>query len=121
MTKSELKTGMIVTMRDGHKLTVYKNCACSFENDIHKDVLTDASVDRWHPLEYFTEDLLNNQGYPEFDIVKIEIVRYPYDFNKYPFNAKIYKTIWERPNPAKKMTVAEIEKILGYKIEVVSE
>lgn len=121
MTKSELKTGMIVTRRDGNKLTVYRDCACSFAHHIHKDVIVDASGEVWHPLDYFTEDLLNNKGYPEYDIVKVEVVRHPHDFNKFPHNAKISKVLWERPEPAKKMTVAEVEAILGYKVEIVSE
>lgn len=120
MTKSELKTGMIVTRRDGKKLTVYRNCACSASHRIYNDVIVDASCECWHPLEYYTEDLINNNNFPEFDIVKVELVHHPYDYNKYPFDAKVVKVLWERNEP-KKMTVAEIEAILGYKIEVVSE
>lgn len=121
MTKSELKTGMIVTRRDGKKLTVYKDCVCAFENEIHKNVLVDASRACWHPLDYFSEDLRNLKGYSEFDIVKVEIVHHPYDFNEYPNKAKVDYVAWERSEPAKKMTVAEIEAILGYKVEIVSE
>lgn len=118
MTKSELKTGMIVTRRDGKKLTVYRNCACSFEHD--EDVLVDASTSSWHSLDYYTEDLINTKGFPEFDIIKVELVHHAYDFNKYPDCAKINKILWTRDD-AKKMTVAEVEKILGYKVEIVSE
>lgn len=120
MTKSELKTGMIVTRRDGKKMTVYRNCACSFAGEIHNDVLVDASDKTWHTLDYYTEDLINDKGYHEFDIVKVELVNHPYDFNKYPFDAKINKTLWERSD-AQKLTVADIEKILGYKVEIVAE
>lgn len=120
MTKSELKTGMIVTQRGGKKLTVYRNCVCSFGSSIHNDVLVDAGVDCWHSLDYYTEDLRSNKGYPEFDIVKVELAHHPYDFNKYPHEAKVTKVLWER-SEVKKMTVAEVEKILGYKVEIVSE
>ena len=120
MTKSELKTGMIVTQRCGKKLTVYRDCACSFEHSIHKNVFVDASAETWHPLDYYTEDLINNKGYHEYDIVKVELAHHPYDFNKYPFDAKVDKVLWERDN-TRKMTVAEIEMILGYGVEIISE
>ena len=121
MTKSELKTGMIVTRRDGKRLTVYRNCACSFGHSIHNDVFVDASDEIWHSMEYYSEDLKNLKGYPEYDIVKVELVWHPYDYNKYPFDADRTKVLWERTDPKKKMTVAEIESILGYKVEIVSE
>ena len=53
MTKSELKTGMIVTRRDGKKLTVYRNCACLFTHPIHYDVLVDASIPSWESLDSY--------------------------------------------------------------------
>ncbi len=120
MTKSELKTGMIVTQRCGKKLTVYRDCVCSYEAHIHKDVFVDASSKTWHPFDYYTEDLINDKGYHEFDIIKVELAHHPYDFNKYPLDANVDKILWERSD-TRKMTVAEIEKILGYKVEVVSE
>ena len=120
MTKSDLKTGMIVTRRDGKKWTVYRNCACAFSHQIHDDVFVDASISSWEPFEYYTEDLLNKSGRTELDIMKIELVHHPYDFNKFPCNAKVDKILWVRDD-TKKMTVAEIESILGYKVEIVSD
>ena len=120
MTKSELKTGMIVTQSNGKKLTVYRNCACSYGGKLHDDVIVDASDMTWHPFDYYTEDLINDQGYHEFDIVKVELAHHPYDFNKYPLDAKVDKVLWER-SETQKMTVADIEKILGYKVEIVAE
>lgn len=120
MTKSELKTGMIVTRRDGKKMTVYRNCACSFTRPSHSDVFVDASISCWSPFEHYTEDLKATHEYKEFDIVKVELARHPYDFNEYPDSAKIDKVLWIR-DEKKKMTVAEIENILGYKVEIVSE
>lgn len=120
MTKSELKTGMIVTRRDGRKLTVYRDCVCSFEDAIHNDVFVNGTSKCWHSFDYFDEDLTNNHGYKEFDIMKVELAHHPYDFNRYPNNADVTKVLWEREE-VKKMTVAEVEAILGYKVEIVSE
>ena len=120
MTKSELKTGMIVTMRNGKKMTVYRDCACSFAHPNHNDVFVDAFTSSWSSLNSYTEDLKNKSGYVEFDIVKVELVHYPYDYNKYPNFAKVDDVLWTREK-TKKLTVAEIENILGYKVEIVSE
>ena len=120
MTKSELKTGMIVTRRDGKKLTVYRDCACSFAHHIHYDVFVDASTFSWEPFNSYAEDLTSKNGYNEFDIVKVELVHHPYDFNRFPDDAHIEEILWTRDG-AKKMTVEEIENVLGYKVEIVSK
>jgi hypothetical protein len=120
MTKSELKTGMIVTRRDGKKMTVYRNCVCSFAHPSYNDVFVDASALAWSSFDSYTEDLKSKFGYAEFDIVKVELVHQPYDYNKYPDYAKVDDVLWPQDN-AKKLTVAEIESILGYKVEIVSE
>ena len=120
MTKSELKTGMVVTRRDGKKLTVYRNCACSFTHPIYNDVFVNAETMTWHSMDDYNEDLTTSEGSSKFDIVLVELVHHPYDFNQHTNNAMKEKTIWER-NPPKKMTVAEIEAELGYRVEIISE
>ena len=120
MTKSELKTGMIATMRNGKKLTVYRNCACSFAHPNHNDVFVDASNSSWSSFNSYTEDLKSKSGHVELDIVKVELVHHPYDYNKYPNFAIVDKVLWTREE-TKKLTVEEIESILGYKVEIVSE
>ena len=119
MTKSELKTGMIVTRRDGKKLTVYRNCVCLACYSKNNDVIVDALNDNWDLLDYYTEDL-THKDFHKFDIIKVELVCHPYDYNKHTSYAKISKTLWER-NDTKKLTIAEIESILGYNVEIISE
>jgi len=135
MTKSDLRTGMVVTLRNGNKYTVYLNCH-NHNNDhsssdrLFRDVLVNSSYghldDPWLSLCNYNEDLtrkLRTVGdHLDFDIVKVQTMLHPQHLNTVPEKVATYETIWERkePNP-KQMTVAEIEKELGYKVEIVSE
>lgn len=116
MTKSELKTGMIVTYRDGKQRVVFKDTTM-FE--CNKNFITDGV--NWSLLSTWEEDLTCS-FFKEMDIMKVEVAtsfvmmcRNPVDIP-----SSYRKTIWERPTP-KKMTVSEIESILGYKIEIIAE
>lgn len=104
-TKSDLKDGMVVEYRNG----------------IRYLVLGDKLIGEftWASLKHIREDLLSNSGVLTIDKV--------YTTSAYRlgqlFNDKFLTLIWERPKeePAKKMTVEEIEKELGYKVEIVSD
>ena len=104
-TKSDLKDGMVVEYADGRRRM--------FLND---KVMGD---DCYTPLIHFNDDLTHSRVNSN-DIVKV--------YNSSACVLKDYRKdnyltlVWERPEePAKKMTVAEIEKELGYKVEIVSE
>ena len=118
MTKSELKTGMVVTTREGHKYRVYRNIATEYTNisDKENDVLVGSLAD-WHRLEYYNDNL-THKVYKEYDIMLVELVNHPYDFIKDLDNVKITKTLWERQE-VKELTVAEISKLLGYEVKIV--
>ncbi len=119
MTKSELKTGMIVTRKDGIQNVVYRDVVwgnCN-EMDCTEGVLVNKNKRSWNGLSRYNEDLTHkhNVGY---DIIKVEKPKHPYDLQKNP-NEVEATLLWVREE-AKKMTVEEIEKILGYKVEIVS-
>jgi hypothetical protein len=105
-TKADLKDGMVVEYRDGRR----------------RMVLGDNLIgEHGHaPLRDYNENL-EEENYPEETIEKV------YKSKATLINCLFYDTIleiiWERPKEelAKKMTVAEIEKELGYKVEIVSE
>lgn len=105
-TKSDLKDGMVVEYRDGRR----------------RMVLGDNLIGEYGhaPLRDYNENL-EEENYPEETIAKI----YKSDTQSIRTVFEDYNLalIWERPEekPAKKMTVAEIEKELGYKVEIVSE
>ena len=73
----------------------------------------------WTSLGYFDEDL-NSDSCNDFDIMKVSTVLngyllMPTNWNKGRLNNNL---LWEREE-TKKMTVSEIQKELGYKIEVI--
>ena len=115
MTLDDLKTGMIVTRRDGAKRIVFKNTPNIYNKC--NDFITDTSGHSWDSLCFYNQDLTNNTGFKEFDIVKVECPVGAYDLGN--INCKC--TVLWKEAPAVKLTVAEIEARLGYKIEIVSE
>lgn len=118
MNKFNLRTGHVVTLRNGETYMVFRNCM--YHNG--KDVLVNKH-NSWFRLSDFKDDLTFDDSiacinYPDkWDIMKVETTLHPYalveDYGK-------GKVIWERQE-AKKMTVSEIEKILGFKVEIVAE
>ena len=120
MTKSELKTGMVVTLRNGEMFTVYRNIACSSKNVEPPEGVIVNEKD-YYTLDNFNDDLTYYFDAEEYDIVQVSLVYTPYDFSKYTKDAHVPKVIWKRPQVKKKLTIAEIESILGYKVEIVSE
>ena len=105
--KADLKDGMVVEIRKGHRYILLNgklvNNKGSFNFSDIKDDLTDKDL-------------------PEsFSIDKVYISRAI--VLKHLFESSSLELIWERPKeePVKEMTVAEIEKELGYKVKVVAE
>lgn len=115
MTKSELKNGMVVTTRDMEKYMFYKDCVYKNEHTLSVFAREDGV---WTNIDTYSDDLTFSDC-KALDIMKVEVLKHPrLAWQKY--NTNNYVTIWERKSP-KKMTVAEIEAILGYKVEIISE
>jgi hypothetical protein len=96
--KSDLKTGMIVEMRDGSKFTVMLDTVA-----IDKDVLIGVENDYdWERLSNYTDDLINtNCSHGDCDIVKVYQPSHCYSFvasNKLNANYRVNdnELIWER-------------------------
>ena len=107
-TLSDLKTGHIVTLRDGTKMVVYKDSALG-------KIYMSGKV--WSGLDDYHEDLMHSE-YDLLDIIKVERPVHILDLGN--MNAKNTEVVYERVKP-KEMTLAEIEKELGYKIKLVEE
>ncbi len=100
-TKSNLQCGMVVELRNGDR----------------KMVLGDKFMDEHgHYLASSFNDILENHTFKLSNIDKV------YKSNACTlssyFDDENLELIWER-HPVKRMTIAEIEKELGYKIEIV--
>lgn len=128
MTLDDLKTGMIVTLRNGSKYIVLRNI--TYELDGNKDILAYTNFDQAKTLG-FRDDGCGWMGFNRYksnlshvrdkkwDIVRVESpnnYRGMLDLNY----SKVANLLWVE-RPAVKLTVAEIESRLGYKIEIVSD
>ena len=104
-TKSDLKDGMVVEYHCGDRRIVLGDKLMGF--------------DSWVDIVAFNDNL-ECENNKDLNIYKV------YNSDSYIlkdyFKDKSLTLIWERnkEEPAKKMTVAEIEKELGYKVEIVS-
>lgn len=106
-TKSDLKDGMVVEFQNGHKAMVV--------GDVFMGTHCYSKMNNW-------SDTLENSHTPFRAITKVYTSK-GLSLSSY-FNDDKLTLIWERPKEeesAKKMTVTEIEKELGYKVEIVSE
>ena len=109
MTKSELKTGHIVTFRNGKRMHVYCNATTS--TGFNKNVFTDGHT--WCGFDIIHDDLSGYIRY--YDIVKVECAASVIDLCSHTYAEEVWC------ETKRKMTVAEVEIALGYGIEIVNE
>lgn len=113
MELKDLKTGMVVELRDGNRYVVIANSLSTLGMSIGKDDCTYFYLA--HSYNSYNEDFTHKK-HRGLDIVKISQIQMS-DFVRI-VNGAI--PIWERAKP-KKMTVSEICKELGYEVEIVKE
>lgn len=132
MNIKDLKTGMIVEVRSGARYLVLRDFGCQYPH------IDDCMVSINHSYSWFLiKDYSNNLTYKfddrggRYDIVKVFRVKHPYNIVAHEGFMEEYdiknpsksddnelQLVWERPT-AKKMSKADIEAALGYKIEIV--
>lgn len=122
MTKADLRTGMIVTLRNGDEYMVYRDYAATWtENGSYSSdclVLTTGETG-WRDLNNFANDLTSKSAHKS-DIVKVEKVTHPLAFICPNYEKAERKVLWCRNEP-RKYTHKQIEDILGHKFELVEE
>lgn len=93
MTKSELKTGMIVTDTLGEELMVLKGVQT---NNYCGDCLVQIDgSEEWDELDNYTEDLTSISPYAqELNIVRVSVASHPANIFASP--NKSMKVLWER-------------------------
>lgn len=96
--KSDLLDGDIVTQRNEDK-KIYS---------IERNGFIGLGGNSYFDYDNYTENLLDKDGDEIYDIMKVE-------------RAIEYKTVFNRDTEVKEMTIAEIEKELGYPIKVIKE
>ena len=119
MRKEDLKSGMIVTMRDGRKALVVMN-------DYSENILDIVRDGTFMPFSDYRSDLTCIEQNSTYGIEKIEVVTnnsvVAFRTNQIKntmYNQVVLKTIWERPEEKTDITIEAIEAKLGYSIKIV--
>lgn len=113
MTLDDLKTGMIITTKSGLEYLVLRN---------DKDFVA-VRKGGWISLKDYSSDLTYHTVWDDdhgWDIVKVECFDRWARILDFENNPKDKGVLWNEPDKVK-LTLAEIESRLGYKIEIVSE
>ena len=119
MTKSELKTGMIVRYRNGALRVIMRN------DTIYYNEAYLVGADGWTELHHFNEDLTFGEKFhvhsndiaavyevPNRSYMNIFCGEYKLDDS---FVMDYGHLLWEREDPVVEMTIKEIEEKLGIK------
>lgn len=107
MNKNKLRTGMIVTTRDGEEYMVYLNSMSMY---FCGDILLNSDKKSWKKLEYYQDDLKHNK-YRENDIVKIEYPLHPNSFMDLDYAKEYRKVLYDVSEKEKKKVELTIEEI----------
>ncbi|MCI8396180.1 MAG: nitrogen fixation protein NifZ [Clostridia bacterium] len=115
-TKEDLKAGYVVKCRDNSLRLIMPNTKRGLillKLDYKKDLIN------WTDLERYSSDLLHIDA-NNWDIIEV------YGFSEFASDALEYELdsrerLWKREENKKDMTIAEIEKELGYSVKIVNE
>lgn len=115
MTKADLKTGMVVELRNGDKFLVMLNPDCEDRELI-------SFYGGFMKLNNYDDNLNDNEGDAEYDIIKVYTAETSICRLFESSNGKGLRLtlLWER-SEVKEMAIEEIEEQLGYKIKIVGE
>lgn len=113
MKKSDLIAGKhVVETSDGAKYLIFDSKEGKFMFGIHYGLMD---------LERYHEDLTRNSADKKYDITKVYELKCPASQYSIKERCEEYlDLVWERTEP-KEMTMAELEKELGYKVKIVKE
>lgn len=115
MTKSELKTGMIVILANGMECMVYEDVQTSlYKGDA---LVAINGSNNWMRLDSYNENLtVKTRVYKDLDIVKVIQVQHPYAFIRPDYCLEYRKILWSKK---KQYTYAQLREILGEEFEVI--
>lgn len=120
MQLSDLKTGMIVTTRDGSEYRVLRNIECGYEyarDPLGVMVSVTPTSKAWERLSVYksTECHYNHQ----LDIVKVEATNHPYGFFDLEYERNKRVLLWQEEPEIKEVTMSEVEEKFGCKVKIV--
>lgn len=113
-TKDDLKVGYVVKLKNSTEPHMVGMNNAGEMGFVDKD-------GGWVRLEHYDEFLADKLPHMGGDWSVMEVYGYTkYVYDAYKFTTGNRELLWKREE-AKKMTVAEIEKALGYSVEIVAE
>lgn len=125
MKLSDLKTGMIVTWRNGVECVVMIDYES--QSAIERKIFVNAKDKHWLPFGYYGEDMKMMRDHEDFcdddneyDIVKVELATHPYSFLDLEYEKGKRKLLWKE-KAVKEVTMSEIEEKFGCKVKIVKE
>lgn len=117
MTKSDLKTGMTVETEYGTLLKVLKDVdTVNYGNQEVFFFRRGIIIDGFTLGSDYSEDLTFKDKDAGFDIVRV----YDKESDNQILVFSTEKLLWQRKEP-RKMTVADVEALVGEKVEIISE
>lgn len=114
MQKSDLKTGMVVQVRNGDKYLVL------LDNPDEPNMNLIGFDGGFLQLVTYDDDMIAQSKYRAFDIMSVYTLQSSIQ-NLLTKSHLQYKLLWERKKEIKEMTIAEVEKELGFKIKIVGD
>lgn len=120
-TKSDLKNGDIVELRNGDRYILIKNARHN-QYDTPTDIFMSINKFGSMPLSWYSDSLLNSNGDKSYDIMKISDSFYiPNIFRTHPSGTLVVPDwAWKREE-TEEMTLEEVCKELGKDIKIVKE
>lgn len=117
MTLSDLKTGMIITLRNGVEYIVFSDTVDTSVSCDSEMIFTNGDV--WCSANKYSENMKNKYS-KNLDIIKVESPEFTLGFINLNHFRETRKTLWERQE-IKEMTVTDVEKLVGCRVKIVGE
>ena len=118
-TKADLKTGMIITTRNGEEHVVFLNCS---DDEYKKDILI-LKTNGWESLSCYKDNLLYNtegmeniKGIEGFDIMKVEL---PSLIRSMSIFDEQRTLVWQRTQEiSMEEALEKLEEVYGCKVKI---
>jgi hypothetical protein len=123
MQKSDIKNGMHVITNSGREYLIISNVEANEQTFLANTIMVRLDGEGWLPLDKYNDDLCyrfnDNDDDAYYDIKEVYVSNFYVNILSSVHDAKnSFTKVWERPI-TRKMTKAEIEAELGYKIEII--
>lgn len=122
MQKKDLKTGMVVTLRNGMEYVVFRDIDAVYLNGVDEDKKKEGVLvsinNNWEWLSFYKEDL-SFSDLRSSDIIKVELPYHPYSYMNLGYCRNQRTILWEEK--VKEFTIAELEKHFGCKVKIIKE